>query len=131
MKKIETGDCNGLRDYIASNSREVMGPKLEQVCSIAKTERDKNPDKAKQEGLKQIHVVETKEEGDKATLKIEPERNNGRREPAGTFVMVKEDGRWKIDLLATGQAMGAGGGLGGPGAMPAPPTPAPQPAPAN
>ena len=131
LKKIESGDCDGLRDYISANSREFMGPKLEQVCGIAKVERDKSPDKAKQEGLKQIHVVETKEEGDKATLKIEPERNDGRREAAGTFVVVKEDGRWKIDLLATGEAMGGGAGLGRPGATTAPPATPPQPAPAN
>jgi hypothetical protein len=133
MKKIETGDCNGLRDYIAANSRDIAGPKLEQVCGMAKTERDKSPEKAKEEGLKQIHVVEAKEEGDKATLKIEPERNNGRRESAATFVMVKEDNRWKIDLLATGQAMGGaaggmGAGPGAPGGMPTPPTVPPQPA---
>lgn len=139
MRKIESGDCNGLRDYIAANGRDLVGPKLEQVCGIAKTERDKSPEKAEQQGLKEIHVVENKQEGEKATLKIEPERNNGTRESAATFVMVKEEGRWKIDLLATGQAMGGGaaGGLGGmgagPGAQPpmaAPPATNPQPAPA-
>jgi hypothetical protein len=137
MKKVEAGECDGLRDYISASGRELAGPSIEQVCGVAKEQRAKNPEKAKQEGLKQIHVVESKEEGDKATLKFEPERNDGQRESAGTFVMVKEDGRWRIDLLGTAQAMGAGGpgGLGGmgPGApapTPGPAQPAPPPAPA-
>jgi hypothetical protein len=132
LRKMSTGDCEGLREYISANGRELVGPKIEQGCGMAKTERDKDPAKAQKEGLKEVHVVEAKEEGDKATLKIEPERNDGRREPAGTFVMVKEEGRWRIDLLATGQAMGAGMGPG-PGTepqMPTPPAAAPQPAPA-
>jgi hypothetical protein len=130
MKKINTGDCNGLRDDISASGRDILGPTMERACGTVKSQLDQNPELAKQ-GIKQIHVVENKEEGDKATVKFEPERNDGQRGGTGTLVMVKEDGRWKVDLFASVQAMTAGngglGGLGGMGANPGRPAPAPAP----
>lgn len=135
-QRLEGGNCDGLREVISSNGREMAGPKLEQVCKMGAEARKTDPEKAKQQGLKELHILEEKVEGERATVRVQAEQNNGQKDGApATFILVQEENQWKIDLLATGQQ--AGGGMGGaqpgPAQMPAPapaaPTPAPAPAP--
>lgn len=138
MRKLDSGSCTGLGDYL-SNSSKAIAPKLEQACT-AQTEMKKNmPDAAKGKTLSSVNVLESTENGDRATVRLEGVFSDGTKEGGEALTMVREDGRWKIDILATGMAAGAGGGAGPnpaapptmtPPAMPAPTTPSMTPTPA-
>jgi len=105
----ETGRCDRLPQLISASSAQMVGPKLEAACKEGIEQRKNNPDKAKAERkLKRINVLNKSENGDKTTVRAEPEYEDGSKEPAQDFVMVREDGQWKIDLLATGMAAGGG-----------------------
>lgn len=127
MRKLDSGSCTGLGDYL-SNSSKAIAPKLEQACT-AQTEMKKNmPDAAKGKTLSSVNVLESTENGDRATVRLEGVFSDGTKEGGEALTMVREDGRWKIDILATGMAAGAGGGAGA--APTAPPTMTPPTAPA-
>lgn len=141
MRKLDSGNCTGLGDYL-SNSSKAIAPKLEQACT-AQTEMKKNmPDAAKGKTLSSVNVLESTENGDRATVRLEGVFSDGSKEGGDALTMVREDGRWRVDILATGMAAGAGGGAAptptapptmtppvAPTPMPAPPTMTPAPAP--
>lgn len=128
-RKMDSGNCTGIQDSLSSSSRAMVGSKLEQACSAA-AEMKKNDPKAKDKTIRSMRVVESKEEGDRATVRLETEYSDGTKSGGSEAVtLVKEDGRWKIDLMATGMAQS--GGLNGPGAAPAAPQTTPAPAPAQ
>ncbi len=127
VRRTEAGDCKGLGDSFSASSRQMIGPKMEEACRMGAEQRKSDPAKAKEKSLKTLHVLEKKEEGDRATVRFQPEMNDGTRAEAQTFVLVKEEGKWRIDLLATGMASGAGQD-GAPGMAPgAPPAMTPTP----
>jgi hypothetical protein len=105
----ETGRCDRLPQLITKASRDMVGSKLETACKTGIEQRKADPAKAERK-LKRLNVLSKTENGDKTTVRAEPEYEDGSKETAQDFVMVKEDGEWKIDLLATGMAAGAGGG---------------------
>lgn len=110
-RRMESGNCSGVQEHLSASSRGMVGPKLEQACQQA-AEMKKNDPKAKDKTIRSMRVVESKEEGDRATVRMETEYSDGTKSGADqALTLVKEDGRWKIDLLATGMA--AGGGMGG------------------
>lgn len=126
-RKMESGSCSGVQDMLTASSRGVAGPKLEQACQAA-AEMRKNDPKAKGKTIKAMKVLESKEEGDRATVRLETEYSDGTKEAGDAITLVREDGRWKIDLMATGMSGGGGGESPQAPAM-APATPAPAPAP--
>src|SRR5690606_34632489 len=95
----------------------MAGDKLESMCKLGVEERKNAPD-ADQQRLKAVNILEAKEEGDRATVRAETESNAGEKSTE-TFTLVREEGSWRIALLA-----GARGGPGGP-AGPDAPVPAP------
>lgn len=107
----ETGRCDRVPELISKSSRDLAGAKLETACKEGVEKRKTDP--KLQRKLKQINVLSRNDEGDKSTVRAEPEYEDGSKEPAQNFVMVKEDGQWRIDLLATGMAAGAGAPGGG------------------
>jgi hypothetical protein len=118
-RKMESGSCSGVQDSLAASSRAMAGPKLEQACQAA-AEMKKNDPKAKDKTIKSMRVVESKEEGDRATVRMETEYSDGTKSGADQAItLVKEDGRWKIDLMATGMAAGGNAGPA-PGMTPPP-----------
>ena len=127
FRKLESGDCNGIQDYLSANSRAAAGQKIEQVCTLGSAARKADPAKAQAEGIKTFRIADSKEEGDRATVRFEAESNNGQK-ANDTVHLVREDGRWKIDLTAGGGGMGGGMGAG-PSPSATPPVTAPTPAP--
>jgi hypothetical protein len=122
MRAGETGRCDNLAENFTATSRQMIGEKLKQSCL-----ESKGKEKAGNKTLKTLKVVDRQEQGDRATVRLEPEFSDGSKQPAQTFVLMREDNRWRIDLLATAAANGkndSGAGPGGPGGMPSP-TPAP------
>lgn len=119
MRKLDSGNCTGLGDYL-SNSSKAIAPKLEQACAAQKEMKKSMPDKGKT--LSSVNVLEATENGDRATVRLEGVFSDGSKEGGEALTLVREDGRWKIDILATGMAAGAGGS-GGAGPTPAPMTP--------
>ncbi len=107
----ETGRCDRLPELITKASRDMVGAKLETACKAGIEARKTDPKKAERK-LKRLNVLNKTENGDKTTVRAEPEYEDGSKESAQDFVMVKEDGQWRIDLLATGMA--ANGGSGAP-----------------
>jgi hypothetical protein len=124
MRASETGRCDTLADNFSASSRQMIGDKLKESC---RQETEQRKGKPAQKTLKSLKVVDRKEEGDRATVRLEPEFSDGSRETAQSFVLVKEDGRWKIDLLATAAANGKSQGGGG-GGSPMSPMPSGPPA---
>lgn len=132
-RKMENGNCSGVQDYLASSSRAMVGPKLEQACTAA-AEMRKNDPKAKEKTIKSMRVVDSKVEGDRATVTMETEYSDGTKSGGDQpITLVKEEGRWRIDLLGsmTGEDGGASGSEMNPPAQPGPETSAPTPAPAE
>lgn len=105
----ETGRCDRLPELITKASRDMVGGKLEAACKAGIEQRKSDPKKAERK-LKRLNVLNKTENGDKTTVRAEPEYEDGSKESAQDFVMVKEDGQWRIDLLATGMAANGGGG---------------------
>jgi hypothetical protein len=103
----ETGRCDRVPELITKAGRDMMGPTLEAGCKAA-YEQSKGKTERK---LKRMNVVNKTEDGDKVTVRAEPEFEDGSKEPAQDFVLVKEDGQWRIDLLATSAGMAAGAGV--------------------
>lgn len=106
MRKIASGDCAGLGDYLSASSRSIA-PKLEQGCTLQAAERKNGPDKDKT--LSSVNVLEATENGDRATVRIEGVFSDGSKEGGETLTLVREEGRWRIDLLA-GKSGGGGAG---------------------
>jgi hypothetical protein len=105
----ETGKCERVPELITKASRDMLGAMLESACKSSMEMRKADPSKAEKK-IKRINVLEKTENGDKTTVRAEPEFEDGSKETAQNFVMAKEDGEWKIDLIATGQGMmGAAG----------------------
>jgi hypothetical protein len=141
-RKLDTGRCVGLREYFTSNMRETFGDKIDQGCTKNIERRRKLPDPDSQR-LKQVTIHDTQEQGDRAIVLATFENRAGEKEGPQSYVLVREEGRWRLDLLATTQlnragAAGPGGPEGplmpppgAPGGPEAPMTPAPAPAPTN
>lgn len=105
----ETGRCERVPELITKSSRDMLGDMLQEACKAGLEARKNDPSKAEKK-LKRVNVLEKTENGDKTTVRVEPEFQDGSKEPAQNFVMVKEGNEWKIDLVATGmEMMGAGG----------------------
>jgi Domain of unknown function (DUF4878) len=116
---VQSGRCDGLSDYLASNSRATLGPKFETACRSGKM---------KNEGGKQLasfKTIDKQENGDRATVRLQEQFSDGTTGDTNSFVMVREDGRWRLDLFATGMAGRQGGAGGVPTGPVAPPTPTP------
>ncbi len=107
MRKLDTGNCTGLGDML-SNSSKAIAPKLEQACSAQAEMKKSMPDKGKT--LSSVNVLEATENGDRATVRLEGVFSDGSKEGGDALTLVREDGRWKIDILATGMAAGGGAG---------------------
>jgi hypothetical protein len=102
----ESGDCQRLPQLISKSGRDMVGPKLEAGCRQAQEERKKDPAKAEKK-LKRINVLNRQESGeDRVTLRAEPEYEDGSKDSAQDFVMVREEGAWKIDIMASGKSNG-------------------------
>ena len=124
MRKLDSGNCTGITDYL-SNSSKAIGPKLEQACAAQVEMKKSMPDKGKT--LSSVNVLEATENGDRATVRLEGVFSDGSKEGGDALTLVREDGRWKIDILATGMAAGGGAGPTPAQTMTPPtgPTPAP------
>ena len=109
MRKLDTGNCTGLGDYL-SNSSKAIAPKLEQACAAQVEMKKSMPDAAKGKTLSSVNVLEATENGDRATVRLEGVFSDGSKEGGDALTLVREDGRWKIDILATGMAAGGGAG---------------------
>jgi hypothetical protein len=115
MRKMESGNCSGIGDALSASSKSVAGPKLEQACAAAGEMRKADP---KAKTISSIKVLESTENGDRATVRLEATYSDGTKDGGEPITVVRENGAWKIDLMATG--MGGGGGMGG-GPTPTPP----------
>ena len=54
-RKMESGNCTGVRDYLAASSRDMSGPKLEQACQAGTEMRKADP---KQKTVRAYRVIE-------------------------------------------------------------------------
>jgi hypothetical protein len=107
VRLAETGRCDRVPQLVTKASSQGIGALLEQACKMGVEERNKSGKAAPK--LKRINVLSRTESGDKTMVRAEPEYEDGSKQGAEDFVMVKEGGEWKIDLLATNMArMGAG-----------------------
>ena len=124
-RKWETGECAGLGSLVTSD-RGIIGGGVEQACAGRAALR-KGPAKE----IKEIRVAEMREDGDRATVRLELHYGDGSTKAGDPLVLVRQDGGWRVDLLSTGAARARG--LFGrdrdapPPAAPAPAPPAPVP----
>jgi hypothetical protein len=93
-RAAETGNCDGFGDRFTQQFREMAGAKLEQACREGAKEG-----KAQEKRLKTLHILEKQEDEAGATLRVQPELNDGTRQEEARIRLVKEDGRWKIEPL--------------------------------
>ena len=129
MRASETGRCDSLPDMFTSDSRQMLGEKLKQSCRESADQRKAG--KGEQRTLKSLAVLDRQEQGDKVTLRVQPTLSDNSTQPAMPFVLLRQDGRWRIDLMQTAAANGKNEGPGGPGApqMPGARAPGANPAP--
>jgi hypothetical protein len=128
IRKFDTGNCDGMQDLLAASSRAAAGAELEKGCRAVAEMRKSAPDLMKSAQLKDLRVLETKEEGDRAIVRLEAEMADGRKDSGAPLVLVREDGNWRLDLQATEANARASGMMpGGPGGgAPAGPPEAPK-----
>ena len=89
----ETGDPSVMAKYASKKSQPALGMITAVMAEPEKAEQMKAQIKAECETAQDIEILETKIEGDTATVRyMSPE---GKEE---TDTLVKEDGEWKLDL---------------------------------
>lgn len=97
-RKWETGDCAGIGGLVTSD-RGVLGGGVEQTCA-ARAALRKAP--AKQIG--EIRVTDMREDGDRATVRLELRYDDGSIKAGDPLVLVRQNDGWRVDLLSTGAA---------------------------
>lgn len=88
-----TGDPSVMQKYVSKKSQPAVGMISAIMAEPAKAEQMKAQIKEECEKGGEIEILETKIEGDKATVRY--------RNPEGkeeTDSLVKEDGEWKLDF---------------------------------
>ncbi|WP_160171924.1 DUF4878 domain-containing protein [Arenimonas donghaensis] len=88
-----TGDPSVMQKYVSKKSQPAVGMITAVMAEPAKAEQMKAQIKEECETAGEIEILETKIEGDKATVRY--------RNPEGkedTETLVKEDGEWKLDF---------------------------------
>lgn len=88
-----TGDPSVMQKYVSKKSQPAVGMISAIMAEPAKAEQMKAQIKEECEKAGAIEILETKIEGDKATVRY---RNPEGKEETDT--LVKEDGEWKLDF---------------------------------
>ena len=88
-----TGDPSVMQKYVSKKSQPAVGMISAVMAEPAKAEQMKAQIKQECENAAEIEILETKIEGDKATVRY---RNPEGKEETDT--LVKEDGEWKLDF---------------------------------
>ncbi|WP_339830134.1 DUF4878 domain-containing protein [uncultured Arenimonas sp.] len=88
-----TGDPSVMQKYVSKKSQPAVGMISAIMAEPAKAEQMKAQIKEECEKGGEIEILETKIEGDKATVRY---RNPEGKEETDT--LVKEDGEWKLDF---------------------------------
>ena len=88
-----TGDPSVMQKYVSKKSQPAVGMITAIMAEPAKAEQMKAQIKEECENAGAIEILETKIEGDKATVRY---RNPEGKEETDT--LVKEDGEWKLDF---------------------------------
>ena len=113
MRAGETGRCDALPDLLTTESRQMLGDKLKQSCQQS---AQQNKAKEGQKTLRSLQVLDRREDGDKVTLRLQPTFSDNSTQPPASFVLLRQEGRWRLDLMQTAAANGKNEGMGGPGA---------------
>ena len=88
-----TGDPSVMQKYVSKKSQPAVGMISAVMAEPAKAEQMKAQIKQECENAAEIEILETKIEGDKATVRY---RNPEGKEETDT--LVKEGGEWKLDF---------------------------------
>mgnify|MGYP003114322124 FL=1 len=88
-----TGDPSVMQKYVSKKSQPAVGMISAVMAEPAKAEQMKAQITQECENAAEIEILETKIEGDKATVRY---RNPEGKEETDT--LVKEDGEWKLDF---------------------------------
>lgn len=88
LEALADGDFDKAAEYVSKDDTSAF----KKNTSIALV---KNAMKRELDGLK-FKVVDTKIDGDKATVKIEGKKDS--KSETNDLKLVKEDGNWKVDL---------------------------------
>ena len=88
-----TGDPSVMQKYVSKKSKPAVGMISAVMAEPAKAEQMKAQIKQECENAAEIEILETKIEGDKATVRY---RNPEGKEETDT--LVKEGGEWKLDF---------------------------------
>ncbi len=97
-QKWESGDCDGIGSLVTSGRGLVSGG-VEQACAGRAALR-KGP--AKEIG--EIRVTDAREDGDRATIRLEIRYSDGSAKAGDPLVLVRQDDGWRVDMLSTGAA---------------------------
>lgn len=106
--RLYKGECVGLGNYIAKNNSAGpaaavdFGDRITRVCttgieerkSMAVAEQDK-------EQLRQANILDTRENNDRAIVKVEFETRAGEKLPPQLIALARSEGLWRIDLDRT------------------------------
>lgn len=89
----ETGDPSVMQKYVSKKSQPAVGMIAAVMAEPEKAEQMKAQIKAECENAKPIEILETKIEGERATVRY---TNPEGKEETDTLIM--EDGEWKLDF---------------------------------
>lgn len=103
MLSLHEGRCDDIDADLAASSRRSYGPMVEAFC------RQGGAQKSARKQLAGMTLIDKQEEGERATMSLQPHYADGSSGAPQRFVAVREDGTWKIDVLATGQGRLIGG----------------------
>jgi hypothetical protein len=93
-RAIDGGNCSGFQDRFSQASRQTLGPKLDTICQTVSAQLKTKGDEQR---LKQLHILEKTEDGDRVTMRVQPEMRDGHREDAAQVRMIRENGAWKVE----------------------------------
>lgn len=97
MLGMQDRRCDGVADSLTATSRRMAGSKVEAACR-------RGVMKARGKQLAGLTLVDKQEDGNRATVRLQPRYADGSTDAPQSFVLLREDGGWKLDLLATGVA---------------------------
>lgn len=109
MTAMEKGDAGKVKE-LAPGMKMLGDDKLEGMVEQMKLEAKKKG------GIKDIEIIEEKIDGDKATVKYKVTMGDGTSDGEDEMQLIKDEGKWIVDMGDEGKP----GGMGGPTITPGP-----------
>jgi|GEM_PF-6466321 len=94
LKAVEQGHCDGFSQRFSAATRQMMGAKLDRMCTQQAAKMAAEPDGQR---IAEVRILTRAVNGDVATVTAAIHHRNGVVDQPITARMVKEEGSWRLE----------------------------------